>query len=48
MGILRVIIFFDQKGSIFIPHYVRDKNTPILISNKLEKSKNPAKNIMTL
>ena len=35
---------FDQKGSIFIPHYVWDKNTSILISN-LIKVKIPPKTL---
>ena len=47
-GIFTFIKFvWDQNGSIFIPNVVRDKNTSFLIENKLDKSENHKKNIMT-
>ena len=47
-GIFTFIKFvWDQNGSIFIPNVVRDENTSFLIENKLDKSKNHKKNIMT-
>ena len=39
---------FDQNKSIFRPHYVRWENTFILILNKLEKIKIPAKTFLHL